>query len=97
MKGVFIIHGQGINAEVNDLLDTMGIRGFTKWEDILGRGSSTGEPRYGTHTWPALNNGILAVVEDNKVAALLEELKKLDKQMPQQGLRAFTWNIEDFI
>jgi nitrogen regulatory protein PII len=93
MKSVFIIHGQGITAEIQELLDEMDIRGFTRWEDVMGRGSKTGEPRYGTHTWPALNNAIIVITEDEKVIPLLQKLKNLDQKMPKQGLKAFVWDV----
>lgn len=97
MKAVFISYNQSITDEVQDILDQLSIRGFTRWSDITGRGSQKGPMHEGTHTWPELNNAHLTIVRDDQVAQLLEQLKKLDQQVEEQGLRAFVWNIEDGI
>ena len=97
MKAVFIAYNQALTEAVNSILDRHHIRGFTKWENEQGRGTHNGEPHFGTHTWPAMNSAIIAVVEDEKVEPLLESLKKLDTRAEQQGLRAFVWNIEGMI
>ena len=97
MKAVFIAYNQALTEAVNNVLDRYHIRGYTKWADVQGRGSKTGEPHFGTHTWPAMNSAILAIIEDERVEPLLESLKKLDAKAEQQGLRAFVWNIENMI
>ncbi len=97
MKSVFISYNQSITEEVQEVLDSLSIRGYTQWLDILGRGTDTGTMHEGTHTWPELNNAHLTIVEDSKVPLLLEKLKALNSEVEEQGLRAFVWNIEDGI
>jgi len=97
MKAVFISYNQSITDEVQDILDTLSIRGFTQWLEIKGRGSVNGEMHEGTHTWPQLNNAHLTMVEDEKVPLLLEKLRILNEEAEEQGLRAFVWNIESSI
>ena len=97
MKAVFIAYNQALTEAVNSILDRNQIRGYTKWGDAQGRGSSTGEPHFGNHTWPAMNSAILAIIEEEQVEPLLASLKKLDAKAEQQGLRAFVWNIEGMI
>jgi nitrogen regulatory protein PII len=94
MKSVFISYNQSITEEVQEILDDLSIRGFTQWMDVKGRGSDQGLMHEGTHTWPELNNAHLTIVEDAKVPLLLEKLQKLNKEVEDQGLRAFVWNIE---
>lgn len=94
MKSVFISYNQSITEEVQEILDSLSIRGYTQWMDIKGRGSVTGLMHEGTHTWPELNNAHLTIVEDSKVPLLLEKLKELNSEVEDQGLRAFVWNIE---
>jgi len=93
MKAVLIIHNQAQAERVEYMLDRLEIRGFTKWENVLGRGSVEGEPRMGTHTWPEMNSSVLAVVEDEKVKVLLDCIKKLDAINEEVGIRAFVWEI----
>jgi len=97
MKAVFIAYNQALTEAVNSVLDRNNIKGFTKWADVQGRGSNTGEPHFGTHTWPAMNSAILAIIDEEQVETLLASLKKLDAKAEQQGLRAFVWNIEGMI
>ena len=92
-----IILDQAHYVEIVDNLIKLNIRGFTAWKDVRGRGSHKGEPHYGTHAWPSVNNAILTVVEDDRVKLLLDYLRKLDEESPFLGLRAFVWNIEDII
>jgi nitrogen regulatory protein PII len=97
MKSVFISYNQSITEEVQEILDNLSIRGYTQWMDVKGRGTDKGLMHEGTHTWPELNNAHLAVIEDKKVPLLLEKLQALNKEVEEQGLRAFVWNIENTI
>ncbi|MDD3567038.1 MAG: hypothetical protein PHT92_01430 [Bacteroidales bacterium] len=94
MKTVFISYNQALTERIEAILDHHAIRGFTRWVDVQGRGTHKGDPHMGTHTWPAMNSAILAVVEDRQVDPLLASLSKLNSQSEMQGLRAFVWNIE---
>ncbi|MBE9468905.1 MAG: hypothetical protein IMY72_11395 [Bacteroidetes bacterium] len=97
MKAVFITYNQSLTFEVQAIFDELSVRGYTQWMDVKGRGSKTGEPHEGTHSWPELNNAHLTMVEDEKVATLLDRLKAIDERVEQQGLRAFVLNVEDSI
>ena len=94
MKAVFITYDQAYNEEIVDILTRNGQRGFTRWTDVHGTGGIDGEPRLGSHAWPALNHAILTVVPDDKVDAILKDLKAKDEEAIALGLRAFVWNIE---
>jgi hypothetical protein len=48
----------------------------------------------GTHTWPAMNEGMLTVVAEEKLASLMEHLNHLNEEAQMQGLRAFSWDAE---
>ena len=95
MKSIFISFDQAYYEQIIHIFNYSHIRGFTRWDEVQGRGSKTGEPHYGTHAWPTLNSSILTVVPDEKVKPLLEELKTLDATSELMGIRAFVWNIED--
>lgn len=95
MKAVMIILDQAHYDIIVDKLDRLNIRGFTSWKEVYGKGSNDGIPHYGSHAWPSVNNAILTIVEDDKVAGLLKYLKELDNESSNLGLRAFVWNVED--
>jgi len=97
MKSVFIIFNQSNTERVEYMLDQLKINGFTLFEQVQGRGSKGGEPRRGTHTWPEMNSAVMCVVEDDKVAELLQVTHKLDKRNPEVGVRAFVWNVEAMV
>ena len=96
MKGIFIAYDQAYNMDIADAIQEIGVNGFTMWQDIAGRGSQTGEPHLGSHAWPTMNNALLAFVPDEKVEAILEQLRAMDEETPNLGLRAFSWDIEKY-
>ena len=96
MKAVFIIYNQAYNEDVVNVLDKLDVRGFTRWTDVQGKGSVNGEPHLDNHAWPMLNHAVITMVQDEKVGALLAEVKAMDESAPELGLRAFVWNVEMF-
>ncbi len=97
MKAVFIIFNQAHTERVEYLLDHLGIRGYTMWENVKGRGTNTGEPRMGTHTWPEMNSSVMTIVPEEKVNDILEGVKKLDDINTDVGIRAFVLNVEQAV
>ncbi len=94
MKAVMIIFNQANTERVEFMLDKLGIRGYTWFSEVRGRGSQTGEPRMGTHTWPEMNSAALTMIPDEEVDQLLDSVRKLDEINEEVGVRAFVWNIE---
>ena len=97
MKSVMIVFNQANTGRVEYMLDVLGIKGFTFFEQVQGRGTNGGEPRRGTHAWPEMNSAVITVVPDEKVDVLLESVQKLDLRNPEIGVKAFTWNIEQMV
>lgn len=97
MKAIFIAFDQAYYEQILALLNNNNLRGFTRWEEVQGRGSVSGEPHYGSHAWPSLNSAIIVVVDADKIPMLLKQLRALDLTSELMGLRAFVWNIEDGI
>jgi nitrogen regulatory protein PII len=95
MKAAFIAYNQAFVEEVEDVLRQLSIRGFTRWQDIQGRGSKTGEPHLGTHAWPSKNMATLCVVDDYIAPILKKMIQALDHSAPNQGLRVFFWDVVD--
>ncbi|NSW94929.1 MAG: hypothetical protein HPY62_09525 [Bacteroidales bacterium] len=93
MKAVMIIYNQTHTEKVEYVLDKLGIRGYSLWENVQGRGSDTGVPHLGTHTWPEINKILLTVIEDELVDKLLEKVKKIDSVNKEVGIRAFVWDV----
>lgn len=92
-----ITFDQAYNERIVELLDRMNCRGFTRWEQVQGRGTKKGEPHYGSHAWPSMCSAIMTVVDDYKVRLLLDKLHEMDQETEMLGLRAFVWNVEESI
>lgn len=97
MKTVFIAYDQAHHDDVLDILNSLMCRGFTWIPQVGGRGTKTGEPHMGSHAWPAMNNAVLTIVDDEKVDSIFERLRKIDEENPMLGLRAFVWGVEKML
>ncbi|MBR2007847.1 MAG: hypothetical protein IKA01_07740 [Alistipes sp.] len=97
MKAVFMACNQSMYDAVMDIMNDMELRGFTGWEELIGRGSKDGEPHLGSHAWPTMNSALISVMEDDKATEFLKRLKQLDENNGKQGLRAFVWSVTDSI
>ena len=95
MKAIFIAYNQAYNQEIVELLENLGQRGYTVWEDIGGRGSVDGEPHLGNHAWPTQNHALLTVVEDALAPKLMAALRETDAANRALGLRAYALPVEE--
>lgn len=93
LKGIFISFNQAYYEHILEVFDRLLIRGFTSWEQVQGRGTHSGSPHYGDHTWPVLNSAFFLVLPRERADQLLDALQALDARTPEQGLRAFEWDI----
>ncbi len=84
---------QSMYDEVLQMMEEMGVRGFTGWEELIGRGTKEGEPHLGNHAWPTMNSALISVMEDAKAEEFLARLRKIDEENSEQGLRAFAWDV----
>ena len=94
MKAIFVVYNQAYNQEIVELLEKLGQRGYTVWEEMGGRGSVDGEPHLGNHAWPTQNHALLSVVDDSLVAAVMQQLRETDQANHDLGLRAYVLPVE---
>ena len=50
MKAIFISCNQALYDEVQQKMASLGVRGYTSWEELMGAGMATGEPHLGSTT-----------------------------------------------
>ena len=97
MKAIFVVYNQAYNQEIVELLEGLGQRGYTVWQEIGGRGSVDGEPHLGNHAWPTQNHALMSVVEDALASKIMQELRKTDTANKALGLRAYVLPVEDYL
>ncbi len=95
MKAIFIVYNQAYNQEIVELLESLGQRGYTVWEEIGGRGTVDGEPHLGNHAWPTQNHALFTVVENALAPEVMKALRDTDAGNPKLGLRAYVLPVED--
>ncbi len=93
MKAVMIIFNQAHTERVEYVLEKLDIKGYTLWENVQGKGSETGVPHLGTHTWPEINKSLLTIMSDDMVDPLLAKIRNIDSINEEVGIRAFVWDI----
>jgi Nitrogen regulatory protein P-II. len=93
MKAIMIVYNQAHTEKIEYMLDKLGIKGYSLWENIQGRGTSTGVPHLGTHAWPEINKSVITVVDDEIVDSILNTIKKIDEINDEVGIRAFVWDV----
>lgn len=97
MKAVFIVYNQAYGDEIVAVVESLGQRGFTRFDGVGGRGSVNGIPHLDSHAWPEYNDALMLMVEDATVAPLLDALRAKDAETPDLGIRAFSWNLEQIL
>ena len=94
MKAIFVAYNQAYNQEIAELLEGLGQRGYTVWENVGGRGSVSGEPHLGNHAWPTQNHALLTVLEDALAPKVMDALRATDAANKDLGLRAYVLPVE---
>ncbi len=93
MKAVFVVYNDAIDPEVSEMLEKAGIEYFTKFTGVLGKGPGSGA-RLGDSVWPGGNMAVMAIVEPETAAKVVEEVKRLQDDIPAEGLRVMWWGVE---
>ena len=97
MKAIFVAYNQAYNQEIVELLEGLGQRGYTVWDEVGGRGSVDGEPHLGNHAWPTQNHALLTVVDDALASKAMAALRETDRANPNLGLRAYVLPVEEVL
>lgn len=97
MKMVFISYYVGLEDELMEIISSLGIAEFTKWERVLGQGKTSG-PHLGTHIWPKTNALLALALNEQELSPLLDKIKKLKaSSLGQEGIKTFVWPLEEIV
>lgn len=94
MKMVMISYNEAIDYEVMEVLESCGIKNYTKIPAVYGSGTASGT-HLGDDIWPGRNNVLFAAVTDAEAKQLLSQVRELRKKLGQEGVKAFSWNLEE--
>jgi nitrogen regulatory protein PII len=94
MKAVLIVHNAAIDAEVNEALETLGIKCYTKFTNTLGKGQLS-EPHLNTDVWPGINYGTFVVIDSQKADQIMKAVRRMREKLASEGLKAFMWQVDD--
>ena len=94
MKMILIAYNQALDDEVLAVLKGCGLENYTKWTQVLGKGTSSG-PHLGTSVWPKVNNVLAVSAADSLVDPVLEGIRKLRRDLGHQGVKAFVLPLEE--
>lgn len=92
-KIIFLIYDAAIDGEIEMLLESLQIDGYTRWEFVTGFGGK--EKRHGSKVWPGMNSMRIIADSEEKIEALIREVKELrDKFAKPPALKLFKIPVE---
>ncbi len=94
LKMVMISYNSAIEVEVMEILEKCGIKNYTKWTGVNGKGQMSGS-HFGSEVWPGINSVIFSAMETEKAQDLLKHIKDLRAKLGKEGVKAFCWNLEE--
>ena len=96
MEMVLLIYDADFDEDVMEILSQSSVRGFTKWERVVGRGERS-DPRLGNSVWPGYNSAILVAVDEDTQNRLIGALKRLHAQLGSKSIKIFTWSVKEVL
>jgi hypothetical protein len=72
MKMAFVVYYEHVNAQVMDMLKSLGIDYYTRWDGVKGKGHGT-EPHLGVGSYVSMNSALMIAFEDEAPLAALTE------------------------
>ena len=96
MKMVLIVYNAAISEEVMEALQEIGVKNYTKWDRVLGKGPISG-PHFDSDVWPGVNSMLAIAVEDEKKDKIMAKVKELksNEAIAKEGIGAFILPLEE--
>lgn len=94
-KMLMISYNEAIDLEVMEVLNSCGVKNYTKITGVYGRGTTSGT-HLGDDIWPGRNNLIYVACEEKQAKQMLSCVKELRKKLGREGIKAFLMPIEEF-
>ncbi|MBU0547212.1 MAG: hypothetical protein KJ710_04445 [Candidatus Omnitrophica bacterium] len=94
IKMVMLIYNEAIDDEIMETLESCGLENYTKIKEVFGKGATSGA-HLGSDVWPGRNNILYVACRDAEVKQILICTNALRKELGKEGVKAFSWNIEE--
>lgn len=94
MKMIMVAYNEAMDEEVMEALGGCDLTGFTKMTKIFGKGSASGT-HFGNDIWPGLNNILYVACKDEEAKHFISCIMDLRKTLGKEGVKAFSWNLEE--
>ncbi|HUN54026.1 MAG TPA: hypothetical protein VMU29_02605 [Smithella sp.] len=96
MKMFALIYADYFDRRVTNEFKQAEFKQYTKVHGTTGEGKETGA-KLGTSNSPFNNNILYIAVPDEEIPKLLEIVRSLRRDYPNEGFRAFTYQLEECI
>jgi hypothetical protein len=99
MKIAFVIHNEHFAARMMQVLQSIGIDYFTRWDQAIGKGHGT-DPHLGRGGYPSTNSVLMiAFQEEAPLEALIQAILKVNAEIkrPDDRVRLFQLPLERIV
>ena len=93
-KMVMISYNEAIDDEVMDVLSACSLKNYTKIKGVFGKGVISGT-HLGNDIWPGRNNILYVACREEEVKRIFLCIKELRGKLGKEGVKAFSWNLEE--
>jgi hypothetical protein len=83
-----VIYDVDFDEDVMQMLETLPLTGYTKWDRVLGKGKRS-EPKLDDAVWPGFNCALAIVAEDETEDDVFRALKGLFDRLGAKGFAVF--------
>jgi len=94
MMMVMITYNEAVDEEVMAVLNSCAMKNYTKLTRAFGKGIASGT-HLGDDIWPGLNNILYIACPEKEAAQILTCIKELRKTIGHEGVKAFSWKLEE--
>jgi len=91
---VMVVYNESIDLEVMEMLDKCGLCNYTKIKEAYGKGKTSGS-HFGDDIWPGRNNILYVACSDKEAKVVLELVRNLRNSLGEEGIKAFSWDLNE--
>ncbi|MDD5116221.1 MAG: hypothetical protein PHW98_04060 [Candidatus Omnitrophica bacterium] len=94
MKMLMLCYNEAIDDEIMEILESCTLKNYTKIKGVFGRGETSGT-HLGNDVWPGRNNILYVACRQEEAKQVFSCVKELRKRLGKEGVKAFSWALEE--